>query len=76
MQKLAELQTVDPLASLPEAVRLTLTPEQTKMIIDNAPKSPEGITLEAFSNEIYNHIIFDHLTASDGAKTRMHTKLL
>ncbi|MCE9354585.1 DEAD/DEAH box helicase [Phocaeicola vulgatus] len=70
MQKLAELQTVDPLASLPEAVRLTLTPEQTKMIIDNAPKSPEGITLEAFSNEIYNHIIFDHLTASDGAKNK------
>ena len=70
MQKLAELQVVDPLESLPEVVRRTLTPEQIQMIIDNAQKSPEGITLEAFSNEIYNHIIFDHLTASDAAKNK------
>ena len=70
MQKLAEIQTVDPLAAIPEAVLNSLTPEQIKMIIDNAPESPEGITLEAFSNEIYNHIIFDHLTAADGAKNK------
>lgn len=70
MQKLAELETVDPLSSLTEAVRLKLTPEVIKMIIDNTPKSPEGITLEVFSNEIYNHVIFNHLTAFDGAKNK------
>lgn len=70
MQKLAEIKTVDPLEQLPEDFRKTLTPEQLRMIIENAPKTPEGITLEVFSNEIYNHIIFDHLTASDGAKNK------
>lgn len=69
MQKLAELQQADPLASLPEIVRQTLTPDQIKTIMGSVQTVSE-ISLSEFSDQIYNSIIFEHLTSSDGAKNK------
>lgn len=64
LYKLAQRQ--DPLTNLPEELIMTLTEQQRAIILRAKPS--EGISLHDFSNIIYSQAMFEHLTASDGAR--------
>lgn len=70
LERLAQIQTVNPLDAIPEPVRKTLTADQIALILANAPSSPDGVSLYDISEEIYNQVMFEHLSNTDGAKNK------
>ena len=70
LERLAQIQTTSPLDSIPEPVRKTLREEQIAMILASAPSSPDGVSLYDISEAIYNQVMFDHLSNTDGAKNK------
>ena len=58
LERLSQIQTTNPLDTIPEPVRNTLTAEQIAMILANAPSSPDGVSLYDVSEAIYNQAMF------------------
>lgn len=74
LQKLAEIQKPNPLDSIPEPVRSSLTPDQIAAILKAMPPANDGVSLYEFSEVIFNPAMFDHLSSTDGARNKLAYK--
>lgn len=70
LERLAQIQTTNPLDAFPEAVRNSFTPEQIAMIMANMPSTSDGVSLYDISEEIYNQTMFEHISSTDGERNK------